>query len=150
MPKDKKHVGHPPKFDTPEKLEKRIEEYFKKGMALKKVIIGPSNNRKVALIPVPTITGLVLYCGYCNRVSFYNLEKMPLFSNTIKKARTKIEQHYEELLQTGLGAGAIFALKNFGWIDKTPETENPLANEELETIPEKEFLPENRLKQFLN
>lgn len=30
-----------------------------------------------------------------------------------------IENVYEELLQSGRGAGAIFALKNFGWTDKS-------------------------------
>ena len=42
----------------------------------------------------------------------------------IKNARTRIEQHYEELVQEG-NSGAIFALKNFGWSDKQ-ETEHTI------------------------
>mgnify|MGYP003704955791 FL=1 len=30
-----------------------------------------------------------------------------------------IEHHYEQLIQGHNNAGAIFALKNMGWIDKT-------------------------------
>jgi hypothetical protein len=29
-----------------------------------------------------------------------------------------VEKHYEELLQVGNTTGAIFALKNMGWIDR--------------------------------
>jgi len=111
--------GRPPKYDTPEKLQEKIDQYFLKGVRVRKVLIGPPNNRTVEKIPVPTITGLVLYCGFCDRVSFYDLEKDAKFSYTIKKARTCIEREYEEQLHTGIPTGAIFALKNFGWRDKT-------------------------------
>jgi hypothetical protein len=117
-PVAKRPVGRPRICATPEELQLRIDNYFIDGMNLKKVIVGPANNRTVTLIPVPTITGLVLYCGFCDRRSFYEYEEKPEFTLTIKKARVRIESHYEELLQAGLGAGAIFALKNFGWIDE--------------------------------
>ena len=60
-----------------------------------------------------------MHLGFCDRQSFYEYEKKPEFTYTIKKARFFIEQHYEELLQTGNVTGAIFALKNFGWVDRT-------------------------------
>ena len=104
-------------YVTPEQLQEKINEYFKKGIALRKVIVGPANNREVVEIPVPTITGLALYCGFSDRVSFYDYEKREEFSYTIKKARATMEQHYEELIQGSTPTGAIFALKNFGWID---------------------------------
>ena len=47
-----------------------------------------------------------------------HLEKEDKFCYTIKKARLFIEHEYESLLSYGNVAGAIFALKNFGWIDK--------------------------------
>lgn len=119
MQKKKNPRGRPPAYATPEALQEKIDAYFDRGVAQRKVIVGPPNNRSIEFIPVPTITGLVLYCGFCDRTSFYDMEKKPEFAYTIKNARTRIEQNYEELAQTGLGAGAIFALKNFGWIDKT-------------------------------
>lgn len=118
MAKNKGTPGRPPIYETPEALQKKIDEYFEKGLTVRKVTIGAPSNRKVISIRVPTITGLVLYCGYCDRQSFYDVEKREGFSCTIKNARTRIEQEYEEALQAGLGAGAIFALKNFGWVDK--------------------------------
>ena len=110
--------GRPPKYKTAEELQIKINKYFKSGIAKRKVLTGPPNNRKFGLVSIPTITGLVLYCGFCDRVSFYDMEKKPEFTYTIKNARTRIEQNYEELLLTGLGAGAIFGLKNFGWKDE--------------------------------
>jgi hypothetical protein len=111
--------GQPPKYETPEQLQAKIDEYFLKGMNMRKVVVGPPNAKRIEVMAMPTITGLVLYCGFCDRNSFYMLEKLPDFTNTIKSARTRIEQNYEEELISGLGAGAIFALKNFGWVDRT-------------------------------
>lgn len=114
----KNPVGSPPFYKTPQKLQAKIDKYFKNGMTLKKVVVGPPNKRSIELIPCPTITGLSLYCGFESRQSFYEYEKKTEFTYTIKKARSRIEQEYEEHLQSGLGAGAIFALKNFGWHDE--------------------------------
>ena len=118
LSRPKKKVGRPLRFATAEQLQEKIDEYFEKGIPLRKIVVGPANNREVLEIPVPTITGLVLYSGFCDRNAFSELEKKPEFSTTIKKARAKIEQHYEELIQSSTPTGAIFALKNFGWIDR--------------------------------
>lgn len=116
--KKSKPIGRPPLYKTAKELQVKIDEYFNKGYGKRKVVIGPSSNRETIEIPVVTITGLVSYCGFANRQSFLDYEEKPEFTCTIKKARNRIEQVYEELLQSGLGAGAIFALKNFGWVDK--------------------------------
>ena len=92
-------AGRPPKYESAEQLQVAIDEYF------------DSN-------PTLTITGLCLHLGFESRQSFYDLQKVDEFSYTIKKARMRIESAYEELLQTKAFAGAIFALKNFGWTDK--------------------------------
>jgi hypothetical protein len=109
--------GRPRKYQKVAALQKKIDEYFKAGVAKKKIVVGPATNRTIEEIEVPTITGLVLFCGFCNRASFYDLENDPRFSDTIKKARSRIEQVYEEQLHTGSPTGAIFALKNFDWKD---------------------------------
>jgi len=49
----------------------------------------------------------------------YEYENEGEFSDTIKKARLRIENEYEKQLSWGNATGAIFALKNFGWKDKT-------------------------------
>lgn len=105
-------------FESVDKLEEAIEEYFVSGVKIKKVVCGPPNRRYTEDVNVPTITGLALYLGFESRQSFYDYEKHPEFSYTIKKARLLIENEYEEQLQAGNTVGAIFALKNMGWKDK--------------------------------
>ena len=95
-------MGRPPKYKTAAELQKRITSYF---ASIK------LTGEKV------TITGLVLYCDFCTRQAFYHLEKNEKFSYTIKRARTRIENHYEQMLQGNSVAGPIFALKNMGWQD---------------------------------
>jgi hypothetical protein len=126
MAEDIDKGGRPPFYETPEELQKKIDEYFAKGFRTRKMVVGNKRTgTQVVEVPIITITGLVLYCGFCDRHSFYDYEKREGFSHTVKRARTFIEQEYEELLSTGNATGAIFALKNFGWIDKT-ETETTL------------------------
>ena len=131
--KNPKRVGRPPAYSNPVILQKKIDQYFKSGHSKRTVIVGRADSRKVIELPVFTISGLVRYCGFCNRASFYDYENKPEFTDTIKKARSRIEEEYEELLQQGLGVGAIFALKNFGWIDKSEVVvkEGPITDEEI-------------------
>jgi hypothetical protein len=68
-----------------------------------------------------TITGLALALGFESRQSFYDYEKDGEFSYTIKKLRLTIEAGYESKLHENGCTGAIFALKNFGWSDKTEQ-----------------------------
>lgn len=45
------------------------------------------------------------------------MEGRPAFSDTIKYARTRIQEVYERRLHGPASIGSIFALKNFGWKD---------------------------------
>lgn len=107
-----------PKYKTAGQLQKKISAYFNGGMRVKTVIVGNGANKMAVDIPVPTISGLCHFLGFASRQSFYDMEERPELSYTIKRARLLIEQDYEEDLKAGLGAGAIFALKNFGWKDE--------------------------------
>lgn len=95
-------AGRPPEFETPELMQEKIEEYFSR--------IEKSSTSA-------TITGLAYFLGFESRQSFYDYEKKEQFSYTVKRARLAIEQVYEQRLHGNSNAGAIFALKNFGWID---------------------------------
>ena len=90
--------GRPRVWDNLNDLEDAIENYF-------------NHNDKF------TITGLALELGFESRQSIYDYEKNGKFSYTIKKARLRVENFYEENLMGDHTAGAIFALKNFGWAD---------------------------------
>jgi hypothetical protein len=112
-------AGRPPIFETVEQLDEAIHEYFTDGVKKRKVVIGKAPNQTIEEIEVPTITGLCYYIGFDSRQSFYDYENRPEFSYTIKRARLFIEREYEEQLSVGNTTGAIFALKNMGWKDKT-------------------------------
>ena len=111
-------MGRPPHFENAETLQKEIDNYFQEGVTVKKIIVGKPPNQQVIEVEVPTITGLSYYLGFESRQSFYDYEKRDGFSYTIKRARLFIEKEYEEMLASGNTIGAIFALKNFGWIDR--------------------------------
>lgn len=106
--------GRPPKFTDPKELDALIEDYFN---SPKRFRTKYTKDGKAIEVPIYTITGLMIHLGFCDRSSFYDNLKKPEFSHSLKMARARIEQFYELLLQDGLGAGAIFALKNFGWRD---------------------------------
>lgn len=119
--------GRPEMWASPDDMQAAIEAYVKsppeKTIHTKD---GPID------VPVLTITGLCLHLGFCSRQSFYDYEKRDGFSYTIKRARTLIEHEYETMLQMGNTTGAIFALKNFGWTDKS-EVELP-PSEPLQVV----------------
>lgn len=95
--------GRPPFFNTPEELEDRVRDFFE---TMKEGKLWP------------TICGLALHLGFCDRQSLYDYEKKVEFSGIIKKARLMVEMSYEQRLGNQSCAGAIFALKNMGWRDK--------------------------------
>lgn len=118
------NAGVKPFFDNPQELEAKIELYFTQDANKRQVVVGKGENKQVIEIPIYTITGLCYYLGFESRQSFYEYEKKEAFTYIIKKARLRIEQHYEEMLQMDTPqAGSIFALKNMDWKDKT-ETEH--------------------------
>lgn len=117
-PNGKHPGGTNPKFKTPQDMQNAIDDYFKNGVKKKIIIIGKGDDKQSIEIPVPTITGLCIHLGFCSRQSFYEWERNEEFGDTVKKARLFIECEYESLLQGHNVAGAIFALKNMGWMDQ--------------------------------
>jgi len=113
--------GKRPFYKTDKQLRNKIDEYFAGGYRKRTVFIGRDSIPME--IPDITISDLVIFLGFCDRSSFYALEKIEKFRHTIKRARTFIEREYESLLKGNNVTGAIFALKNFGWTD-TQEVKN--------------------------
>lgn len=112
-----KNFGRPPLFNTPKQLQNKIDKYFNEGCKKKKKPIKIGNDVKMIEVEIPTISGLAYFLGFESRQSFYDYENRPNFSYTIKRARLFIEKEYEEQLHEGNVTGAIFALKNMGWVD---------------------------------
>lgn len=94
-------MGKPLKFKTVEELQEKIDAYFASC---------DEENEPI------TITGLALaldttrdtLCDYGDREEY---------SDTIKRAKLKVENAYEKRLVRRGNGGDVFALKNFGWKD---------------------------------
>lgn len=120
--------GRPKKYTEVEVMQQKIETYFK----------------KCDLEDEPyTITGLCMSLDIC-RDTLSEYLKNEDFSDTIKKAKLKVENYLEKHLITDSGTtGIIFNLKNnFGWSDKqqiehSGNVNNPfegMSTEELRKI----------------
>ena len=89
-----------------------------------------------------TWTGLALACGFRDRAQFNDYATKDEFSHVIKPMRDIVASDYEQATRDGTcpNAMGIFALKNFGWTDRS-EVENTqrydlsnLSDEELQAI----------------
>lgn len=101
--------GKPPFYSDPKKLQVACEEYFAQCEEKKE----PT-----------TITGLALALGFSTRKSLIDYAEKIEFVHIIKKAKLKVECEYEKRLFGNSPTGAIFALKNMDWHDKTELTGN--------------------------
>lgn len=102
-------MGKPLKFKTVEELQKKIDDYF--------YSCDEEND------PI-TITGLALALD-TTRETLCDYEEKDAYSDTIKKAKLRVQHAYEKRLVKRGNGGDIFALKNFGWKDKS-EVDNTL------------------------
>tara|TARA_R110000851_G_scaffold244467_1_gene397274 strand:- start:396 stop:785 length:390 start_codon:yes stop_codon:yes gene_type:complete len=104
--KEVKAVGRPRLYSTPEDFDNKVLEY--------------QIYCKEQKEPV-TWTGLALFLGFSSRQSIDEYLKYDGFSDSVKRAKTFVEWHYEMKLHGNAPSGSIFALKNFGWTDKATE-----------------------------
>lgn len=98
-------VGRPLKIESPEQMEKILNEYFE-------------NTPETKI----TLTGICLALNL-DKSNFYEYEKREGYQDIVKRARMIVENSYEMSLREFGRTGDIFALKNFGWRDKM-EVEN--------------------------
>lgn len=97
-------IGRPLKYNSVDEMQKDIDNYFKYC----------DENKKPY-----TVSGLANALDM-TRQSLLNYEEKEEFFDTIKRAKSKIEQFAEESLFIGSNtAGVIFNLKNnYNWKDK--------------------------------
>ncbi|MBQ7975956.1 MAG: hypothetical protein IJ300_09765 [Clostridia bacterium] len=120
------NVGCPPMYKTPEEMQKVIDKYFEDcngeyiivdGCAVTDKAGNPVKTKERPL----TITGLALALGFSGRQALLNYEGKSEFVDTIKRAKSRIEQYAEERLFDKDGVnGAKFNLSNNfkGWNEK--------------------------------
>lgn len=95
--------GRPLKFNSLEELQEKINSYFSS-----------------VKMEEWTITGLALSLD-TSRETLMNYEDKEEYFDTIKKAKEMVHNAYEIDLRRKGRSGDIFALKNFGWTDKTEQ-----------------------------
>lgn len=120
--------GRPPYFKNVADLEQRIQEYFNSCV--------PEMFGDQVILNAPTVTGLALYLGFAQRKSLLDYKENQEFCNTIKRAISCVENAYEQRLSANNPTGAIFALKNMGWVDK----------QEVEQTGSQKLIVERRIK----
>lgn len=129
--------GRPRIYDDPDELAREVDAYFVycEGESHEEEITikdpKTQKNKKVKTLvwdrepEAHTITGLCLYLGFGSRSTLDDYEKRgEEFSYIIRKAKMRVEHRYEKGLQGVTPTGAIFALKNMGWKDKTESDQN--------------------------
>lgn len=103
MADEKRYMGRPRHYETPEDFDKKVEEYA----AYCKAENEPA-----------TWTGLALFLGFSSRQGIDEYQKYEGFSDSVKRAKAFVEMEYEKRLCGTSPTGAIFALKNYGWSDR--------------------------------
>lgn len=120
-------VGRPATYKTVEEMQARIDAYFNSCYGEYVIddegnLMTDKNGHPVMTKPRPlTITGLALALGFTGRQALLNYEDKEEFVDTIKKAKSRIEQYAEERLFDKDGVnGAKFNLSNNfkGWSEK--------------------------------
>jgi hypothetical protein len=103
---DKATAGRPPLYEDPLLMEAKIEQYFD-GLEAGEA---------------PSVAGLAFELGFASRNALWEYEQKPEFSDTIKRAKLRMEvDRTKRLLSSGTPtAGVIFDLtNNYGW--KNPQ-----------------------------
>lgn len=110
--------GRPLKYKSVKELEAKIEKYFAEC--------------EERLRPF-TMSGLANSLDV-DRRTLLNYSERERFFPTIKKARQRVEQWWEERLADSAATGAIFNLKNnFDWKDKSEQAVEVSGNMSLES-----------------
>lgn len=120
--------GRPPKYKSAEEMQTVIDRYF----------------IECDQTETPyTITGLAMALDM-TRDQILKYSDKEEFKDTIKRAKQKVENAYELRLVKQGRAGDIFALKNFGWVDRQEvDSINHNLNESLDDL-----TPEERQKRI--
>jgi hypothetical protein len=127
-----------PPFLNDDDLADQVDAYFrftgggfKNEKKLKKKT-DPVEAKKEGEREPATITGLAFFLGFNSRTAFEDYEHNGPFATMLKRARLRIESIYETKLHQQSPAGAMFALKSFGWDERPDNKAN--GNAQIKTL----------------
>lgn len=107
---EKRPIGRPPKYNTPEEMQVVIDDYFDGDAWM---------NNGEEKVYAPTVSGLAYALGMSRR-ALLDYEDKDDFLPTIKRAKDRIAIALEQRLYGQTVTGVIFNLKNnFGWKDRS-------------------------------
>lgn len=129
-------VWRPLKFKSSKELQEKIDSYFNDT---------PKDEWTITWLAMSLDTFRNVLIDYWNW-KYDETDKE--FSNTIKKAKLKVENWYEIDLKKRWQSWTIFALKNFGWVDKSEVDQKLSWGLKLESK-EIESLPQDQLNDFV-
>lgn len=119
--------GRPPKYKTPEEMQRIIDLYFLACRVHREenpdLLMGLPDEDLLIINDIedvfPTISGLAYTLGMSTE-AFRNYEEKDDFLVTVKRAKQRVEMSLEQRLAGTAVTGSIFSLKNnFGWKDQT-------------------------------
>ena len=116
--------GRPPVYESEFDLKEKLIEYFESLQPDTK-----ADPPKQAI--KPTMSGMALFLGFASRQSMYDYASKKEFSYIIKRAQLVIAENYETMLDSKSSTGAIFALKNMGWKDKSEVEQTVVGGEKV-------------------
>jgi len=129
-------VGRPPIHTDPKEVDRLIDDYFvwilgeyeeetvyetvyTKDGSEEKLDTGEIKKKCIRKPEPPTVTGLALHLGFCDKSTLYDYRDKPEFTHSIKRGLSMVEKYHEiQIAEGDKCTGNIFALKNMGWSDK--------------------------------
>jgi len=130
-------VGRPKLFSSAAEVEKKIDKYIETKEKEEKPL---------------TVAGMARCLGMCSE-TLNQYSKDPVFTDVIKKAKTRIEQQWEERLANSACTGAIFWLKNHAnyrdktEIGNTDKEGNDVKTDDLDVARRLAYILQKGLKQ---
>ncbi len=115
-------AGRPLKFQDVKAFDDAVAEYFRKAEGK------------------ATVTGLALHLD-CEVETLKSYSERDAFSASVKRAYLMVQNGYETKLYEPSCTGAIFALKNFGWKDKSEQevTSNSTVKLDMSKLSDEEL-----------